>query len=339
MSALGSIHGYQRVAALLLSLERETASAILKSMPAEVVTRVAQAMVDLDPRLTQQGVVDELRRDLARGLHGPKAVSAADSDTLKRLLGEAFGKQADEFLRQVQERRLASRPFLELEKAAPEQLARLLKEESPAVAALVLAHVDPTQTAQILRFFSEDVALEVVRRMVQLEPPSRDLLRSVAADLAQRLAAAPLPSAGADPRKRIQSVALILNNSAPEMEKKVIESLAQSDEKLAGELREQLFTWEDIASLNRRAMAKILGTVDTKTLAVALKGASQAVEQNILSNLSSRVRDMVVEERELAGAMPVNDVKQARDEVLKNIRALIESGEFRPSRGGDALVS
>ena len=86
-------------------------------------------------------------------------------------------------------------------------------------------------------------------------------------------------------------------------------------------------------------MTKILGTVDTKTLAVSLKGCSPAVEKNILSNLSSRVREMVIEERELAGAMPVADVKVARDEVLKNIRALIESGEFRPSRGGDALVS
>jgi flagellar motor switch protein FliG len=63
------------------------------------------------------------------------------------------------------------------------------------------------------------------------------------------------------------------------------------------------------------------------------------VEQNILSNLSSRVRDMVKEERELAGAMSMADVKAARDEVLKNIRALIESGEFRPSRGGETLVT
>jgi flagellar motor switch protein FliG len=145
--------------------------------------------------------------------------------------------------------------------------------------------------------------------------------------------------AGADPARRLQSVAQILNNSAPEMEKKVIEALAQSDEKVANELREKLFTWEDIATLNRRAMTKILGTVDTKTLSVALKGCSKAVEQNILSNLSSRVREMVLEERELAGAMPLADVKLARDEVLKSIRALIESGEFRPNRGGEELVS
>jgi len=339
MADLGSIQGYQRVAAFLLSLEPAVASSILKSMAPDVVTKVAQAMIDLDPRLTQHGVVDELVRDLARGLARPRSVNALDADHLKRLLGEAFGKQSDELLRQIQEKRLERRPFLELERRAPADLARVLQEESAAVAALVLAHLEPVQTAQVLKHFPQETALDIVRRMVQLEPPSRELVRTVAVDLAQRLAAAPLPAAGSDPSKRLQSVAQVLNNSAPEMEKKVIEALAQSDEKIANELRERLFVWEDISTLNRRAMTKILGTVDTKTLAVALKGCSKAVEQNILSNLSSRVREMVLEERDLAGAMPLADVKQARDEILKSIRALIESGEFRPNRGGEELVS
>lgn len=339
MSELAHIHGYQRVAAFLLSLEPQLASSILKGMAPDVVTKVAQAMVDLDPRLAQQGVVQSLVRELARGLNGPRQVRACDQDHLRKLLSEAFGKQADELVRQIHEKRLASRPFLELERRAPSEIARLLSGESAAVAALVLAHLDPALTALVLKDFPQEAALDVVRRMVQLEPPSRELVRSIASDLAQRIAAAPLPAAGADPARRLQSVAQILNNSAPEMEKKVIEALAASDEKLAGELREQLFTWEDIATLNRRAMTKILGTVDTKTLAVALKGCSEAVEKNILSNLSSRVREMVLEERELAGPMPVGDVRVARDELLKSIRALIEAGEFRPSRGGDALVS
>jgi flagellar motor switch protein FliG len=332
-----AIQGTQRVAAFLLSLEPAQASAILKAMPADVVGKVAQAMIDLDPRLTRQGVVDGLVRDLARNLNGPRTLRPCDADQLRKLLGE--GKQADELLRAIQERRLARRPFLELERRSPVELARVLRDESNAVVALVLAHMEPAQSAQVLEHFQQDVALDVVQRMVQLEPPSPALVRSIASDLAQRLAAAPLPAPVADPARRLQSVAQILNNSAPEMEKKVIEALAQSDEKVASDLRDRLFTWEDIGTLDRRAMTKILGTVDTKTLAVALKGCSQSVEQNILGNLSSRVREMVVEERELAGPMPVADVKLARDEILKSIRALIEAGEFRPRRGGDELVA
>jgi len=86
-------------------------------------------------------------------------------------------------------------------------------------------------------------------------------------------------------------------------------------------------------------MQKILGTVDTKTLSVAIKACSPGVEQNLLGNLSSRVRDMVAEERELAGSMPMSTVLEAREEILRNIRAMIETGEFRPNRGGESLVS
>jgi flagellar motor switch protein FliG len=339
MSELASIRGYQRVAAFLLSLEPPVASALLKGMAPDVVTKVAQAMVDLDPRLTAQGVVDDLVRELARGLNRPRQVAPCDADHLKKLLGEAFGKQADELFRTIQEKRLASRPFLEVERHGPVEIARVLGSESAAVIALVLTHFDPGKTAQVMKHLPPELALEAVQRMVTLEPPAPALVRSVATDLAQRLASAPLPAAGADPARRLQSVAQILNNSAPDMEKKVIEALAQRDEKTANELREQLFTWDDIGALNRRAMTKILGTIDTKTLAVALKGCSAAVEQNVLSNLSSRVRDMVIEERELAGPMSFTDVKAARDEILKNVRALIESGEFRPNRGGEELVS
>ncbi len=336
MNALGSVQGTQRVAAFLLSLEPAVASAILKKMSPEVVARVAQAMIDLDPRLSGEGVVEELFREVARALHGRRSVNPCDADHLKKLLGDAFGKQADELLRSIQERRLADRPFLELERHPPEDVARVLREESAAVAALVLAHMDPSRAASVLRSFEQEAALEVVRRMVTLEAPNPALLRTIAADLARRMESA--PRVAVDPAARLQSVAELLNHSAPEIEKKVIESLAQSDERMADELRECLFTWEDIGQLGRRAMTKILGTVDTKTLSVALKGCTPAVEKNILGNLSSRVREMVADERELAGALPMSDVKLARDEILKSIRALIESGEFRPKRGGDELV-
>ena len=338
MKELASVHGTQRVAAFLLSLEPAVATAILKGMTPDAVTKVARAMIDLDPRLSQAGVVDELFREVARALHAQRAVAACDTDHMKKLLGEAFGKQGDELMKGILERRTADRPFLEIERHPPASIARVLQSESAAVGALVLAHLEPARSAAVLKFFESDAALEIVKRMVTLDPPNAAVLRTIASDLAQRLASAPAPAPGADPAHRLKSVAALLNSSPPEIEKKVIESLNETDSALANELKEQLFTWEDIGTLGRRAMQKILGTVDTKTLSIALKGCSESVEQNILSNLSSRVREMVAEERELAGPQPMAEVKSAREEVLRSIRALIESGEFRPSRGGDDLV-
>jgi flagellar motor switch protein FliG len=204
---------------------------------------------------------------------------------------------------------------------------------------LVLAHLDPAQSAEVIRSLESDWAVDVVRRMATLEPPNPVILETIAADILTQLEEAPPIVGSSDPSARLRQVAELLNNSPTEIEKNVIESLAEEDVAMADELREYMFTWEDIATIDKRTMQKILGTVDTKTLSIALKACSSEVADNVLGNLSSRVRDMVAEERDLAGAMPMTDVTAARGEIMTNIRAMIEAGEFRPSRGGDELVS
>jgi flagellar motor switch protein FliG len=242
-------------------------------------------------------------------------------------------------IQEIEARRLLERPFIDLEARDPYEIGRLLREESSAVGAVVLAHLDPETSANVLKVFPPEDAIEVVKRVASLEPPNPQLLRTIAADLMQRLDAAP-PSVGdADPAARLKTVAEVLNNSSPEMEKAVIESIADDDDEMARELREFMFTWEDIATIDSRTMQRILGTVDTKTLSIALKSCSEDVEENLLGNLSVRVREMIADERELAGAVPRNEVEMARDEIMRSIRVMIEAGEFRPSKGGDDLVS
>ena len=100
-----------------------------------------------------------------------------------------------------------------------------------------------------------------------------------------------------------------------------------------------MFTWDDLATIDRRAMQKILASVETQTLSLALKGSSQEVEANIMENLSSRVRDMVADERELAGSVPLADVQAARSEIMGAVRALMDAGDFTPARAGQEMVS
>jgi flagellar motor switch protein FliG len=123
------------------------------------------------------------------------------------------------------------------------------------------------------------------------------------------------------------------------VERSVLGGLEEEDAQMVAEIREYMFTWEDLASLDKRAMQKVLTSVDTRTLSIALKGSSTSVEENILSNLSSRVREMVAEERELAGPMPMSEVQVLRDEVMKAVRGLMESGEIKTTRAGEDLVT
>jgi len=340
MNDLDSVQGHHRVAAILLSLEPSEATAIMRSMKLEVVDQIASAMLELDPRLTEVGAIDKLYGDLARQINGPKIVRPCSAKDLEGLLSQSFGAERSRtVLADIQERRQRERPFSAVESHAPFEIARVLREESQAVAALVLAHLDPAQSAEIIRSFDPEWAVDVVHRMATLEPPNPTTLEAVAGDVLAQLEEAPAVLGDSDPSARLKQVAELLNNSPTQIEKNVIESLAEDDVTMADELREYMFTWDDIASIDQRTMQKILGTVDTKTLSIALKACSSEVEENVLGNLSSRVRDMVAEERELAGAMPMADVTVARDEIMTNIRAMIEAGEFRPNRGGDELVS
>lgn len=340
MSDLDSVQGHHRVAAILLSLDPSEATAIMRNMKLDVVDKVANAMLELDPRLTEIGAVDRLYGELARQINGPARIHPCTAKDLEDLLSQSFGPERSRaVLKEIEERRQRERPFSALDAYEPFEIARVLREESSAVAALVLAHLDPAQSAEILRSFDAEPAVDAVRRMATLEPPNPAVLDTIAEDIVSQLENAPAVIGDSDPSARLRQVADLLNNSTTEIEKSVLESLADEDVAMADELREYMFTWEDIATIDKRTMQKILGTVDTKTLSIALKACSPGVEENVLGNLSSRVRDMVAEERELAGAMPMSDVTAARGEIMTNIRAMIEAGEFRPNRGGDELVS
>ena len=334
------ISGAQRAAAFLLSLEREEAAEVLKHLDESVIVEVVEAMAQLSAELTRPERIKELDRDFIRSLARPRGARLRSEAELREMLQQTLGRtQAEALFEKIHHRLVHERPFIAVERHEPAAIASALGRESDAVCALVLAHLDPPLSAEVLGALTGERALGVVQRMATLTPPGFETLFAVAQDLEARLteiASGPAPNA---PSARLRTVAEILNHSKADMERSVLESLTQSDQNMAQEIREFMFTWEDLATIDRRAMQKILASVDTPTLAVALKACSPGVEKNILSNLSTRVQQMVADEREIAGALPMERVLAARGDMMKAIRALMEAGEFRPTRAGEELVS
>ena len=137
------ISGPQKVAAFLLSLDKASAAAVLKSLDPKVVSEVAAAMTELDPKLQDRAAVDGLYLELSRTLHTPPRPHAAGDAELTMLLEAGIGKdKARTVLTEIHERRRSERPFARIEANPPTMIGRALREESAAVAALVLAHLD-----------------------------------------------------------------------------------------------------------------------------------------------------------------------------------------------------
>ena len=331
--------GAQRAAAFLLSLEKDRSAEVMRALDPKVVSKIAEAMTHLEPELCSVDAIDELYRDLARTFHQRTGVRPQDDFELFALLDSSYGTdEAERVISEINGRRRREQPFAFIEQVPGPLAARVLKEESPAVVALVLSHVAPSISADVLGAFDEETTLEIVKRMTNVTPPGIETMLTIADDLHDRIRAASLVPAPRAQEDSLRTVADMLNFSEAEIENAVLTRLEEEEAEMASQVRELLFTWDDLASIEKRAMQKILASIDTKTLSIALKACPEGVFENIMNNLSSRVRDMVLDEKELLGPMPFSDVLQARVEIMAAVRALMDSGEFSPARASEELV-
>ncbi|MEM1449195.1 MAG: FliG C-terminal domain-containing protein [Planctomycetota bacterium] len=332
--------GAERAAAFLLSLEKDVSADVMRALDPKVVSRIAEAMTDLGPTLCSPEAIDGLYRDLARAFHQRAGVRPQDDFELYTILESSYGPEdADRVIAEIHGRRRREQPFAFVEVAPPSLIARVLKEESPAVVALILSHVAPATSAEVLTAFDEDTTLEIVKRMTAVTPPGIETMLTIADDLHERLREASLVPAPRAQEDSLRTVADMLNFAEAEIEHAVLTRLEEDVDDVARQVRELMFTWDDLATIEKRAMQKILASIDTKTLSIALKASSDAVMANVMGNLSSRVRDMVIDEKELLGPMPFSDVLQSRAEIMAAVRSLMDSGEFSPARAGEELVT
>jgi flagellar motor switch protein FliG len=137
----------------------------------------------------------------------------------------------------------------------------------------------------------------------------------------------------------VQSLADILNHADRPTERNVLETLARSDEDLAEEIRALLFTFEDIVKLDDRALQSVLKGVEDADLTLALRGVSDEVRERVLSNVSERRSELLVEEMEYQPPQRKSVVEEAQGRVVAEVRRLEEEGELTVgNRGGDELV-
>jgi flagellar motor switch protein FliG len=339
MAGTYEMTGAQRAAAFLLSLDKEAAANVIKHIDERVIVEIVEAMGRLEASMGAPETVRLLEKELIRTIRKPRGARIRSDDELRTMLEQTLGQeQASLLFAKIQQRLLHERPFIALEKEPPENIAKLLAEESDAVASLVLTHLDPSLSADVLGILPAPRAIRLVHSMASLVPPSWETLVLIADDLMRRLVVLAAAPALRDPVLQLRSIAEMLNYSRPDVEQTVLEGLDHADADMAATIREFMFTWDDLADLDKRAMQKVLASIDTHTLSIALKGAHPSVEDNLMGNLSQRVRLMIREEREMAGAMPLVEVQAARAEVMRAVRGLMEAGEFRPARAGDELV-
>ncbi|MFO0982185.1 MAG: FliG C-terminal domain-containing protein [Planctomycetota bacterium] len=335
-----SISGHKKVAAFLLTLEPDVAAQLLQKLDPWQISKVSKAMIELKRMNPDDASVVAILREF-KGL-AARGGGLLQNVPLEAILNKALGEQQGVKLYQEAEQMVKPKnPFAFLQDLPREAIVLLLRDEHPQIIALALSHLDPALAARTLQGFPTETQIDLIARMATREAPPSESIQEIAKVLAARVSEAAVSDQAAGKLDApIKGVAEVLNNIEADVEKELFEALRNANADLAQKIDEERLQFADILLLEAKAVQKLLASIETKTLAMALKGGREDIEQHLLKNVSKRNQGVILEEREQLGPLPRTDVQNAQKEILKAVRALIDAGDIKLKRGGsDDLVA
>ncbi len=329
----------QKVAAFLLGIDTNLAAEVMRRMNEDHVELVAQAMKELEEVALDEGDVRAIFKEAVTRMRGAGLALGDVGGTIKHVLAKAFGEdKGAALLDEVEHKTLARKPFDVFAALPEDELAGLLLEEHPQITAVFLAHLDAAKAAEVLGRFPDEKQVDVLRRIATLGRSNPEVVQRVVEVMRAKVKELGISTVQSEPKGWIKKAAHILNFMGA-AEKEVLDAIAEQDETLAEKLRDEMFTFDDLAKLDKKSMQKVLGSIDTAVLALALKACSPEVEENIFNNLSKRAREIVIDERDAKGPTPISEVLEAQKSILATVRSLIESGDIPPvGSGAEQLV-
>jgi flagellar motor switch protein FliG len=329
-----TVKGRQKAAVLLITIGPEKAAEVFKHLQNDEIESLSLEMAKigrLEPE-TVNGVIEELAATVTA--YDSLAVGGVEyaREVLERAIGSERAAEIIGRLNSV----IEMRPFEFLRKTPAEQIVTFLRNEASQTVALVVANLHTTLAAQVLAHLPESEQSEIALRIARMGETSPEVVKQVEAVMRVKLASVvqqEYTAAGG-----VKSLAEILNHTDRPTERNVLDSLTEADEELAAEVRRLLFVFEDITKLEDRSIQMVLREADQKDLALALRGVSAEVKARILSNMSERGAQMLLEEMEYQPPQRKRVVEEAQGRIVAIVRRLEEAGSIVLSRSDADVV-
>ena len=322
--------GVEKAATLLIALGPEKSAQIFKHLKEEEIEQLTLEIANtssVSPQ-TKEMVLNEFYEIcLAQQYIAEGGIGYA-----KELLEKALGEEKAKSVIGKLTASLQVRPFEFIRKTDPSQLLNFIQDEHPQTIALILSYLPPSQSSLVISSLPPEKQADVAKRIAQMDRTSPDVIKQVEKVLERKLSS--LVNQDYTIVGGVDAIVSILNSVDRGTEKHIMETLEVEEPELADEIRKKMFVFEDILSLDDRAIQRVLRDVDNSDLALALKGATEEVQNIILNNLSSRLAVMIKEDMEFMGPVRMKDVEEAQQKIVNIIRKLEVSAEIVIARGG-----
>jgi flagellar motor switch protein FliG len=336
MAASTESEGVEKAAILLLSLGQDEAAEILKSLGPKEVQKLGHAMAALKqvPRDRIEQVIDEFEDHAAKG-----APVSVDNDVIKSMLTKALGddRAANLISRIMQGGDTAGIEGLKWMDAPT--VADMIRNEHPQIIATILVHLEFDQAGEILKLFTERLRNDVLLRIATLDGVQPIALHELNEALKRILA-----GASGNVKKAamggIRHAAEILNFVGQQAETAIVDNVREYDPELAQKILDEMFVFENLLDIDDRGIQLLLREVQSDSLIIALKGASQELRDKVFKNMSQRAAEMLKEDLESKGPVRLSEVEAEQKEILKTARRLADEGQLQLGGGGegDAFV-
>jgi flagellar motor switch protein FliG len=224
-----------------------------------------------------------------------------------------------------------------IQEIAPNQLLQLIKDEHPQTIAIILVHLKPATASDILSMLEEELKSDVAFRIANLDKVMSgmiDEIDKVFEEILSNKDQSTTQEAGG-----VSRLAEILNSIDGGTAEQIIDDIEENDPDLADEIKQMMFVFEDLVLVDDKGLQKVLRSVESQELAVALKAASEEVKEKIFKNMSERAAEILKEEMEVSGAVRMKDVTDAQQKITRIVQEMERKGEVVISgRGGEEFI-
>jgi len=330
------IPGPKKAAIVMVALGPQNSADLMKDFSEQEVEQLTKEIARLD------GVTNDMRDAVLKEFHtlglAQQYVSQGGIDYARELLEKTYGPiRAAEILAKIT-KAIRTTGFHLLTEIDASQLVNFIQKEHPQTIALILAHMDKQMAAKLLGALPQDLQFDVAQRIATMESITPDVLEQIEQVLTTEMK----DLVGGDTSEigGVKSLAELLNLADRATEKNVMGNLERDNPELATEIKNLMFTFDDILLLDDRGMQRLLKEVDSKILSLALKNATQDARDKFLRNMSQRAGEMIAEEIQYMGPVKLRDIEEAQQKLVDSVRRLEEAGEVVLSgRGGsDEIV-
>jgi len=321
-----AVTGLQKAAILLILLGDEVATVIYRNLSesdVQLLTQQIAALHNVSPELA-----DRVLREYHRLTMTQEYLAEGGADVAAKLLTKAFGQETAKLL--LEQVMIAGEDvthnFDALQKADPQQLVKFVQGEHPQTIAMVLAHLGAKAASSLLLLLPEKLRGQTVKRLADMQQFSPEMAHKISLVLHRKVT-----SLGDQSRRSyggVKTAAELLNRLDPTVSKTILETVESEDARLALSIRNNMFTFADLLGVPETGIRELLGAVDKKSLATALKGASEDLKNHVFKTMSSRAVEMLKEDMEVLGPVRAQVVHAAQQEIVTAARTLEAQGKL-----------